>query len=154
MEKKARSPTDVERSRALSSPNDYYIEPGPTIDVRYRDLAFFSTGEGLGVNSLRGGGREIVFAEPVVVALIAPQVVGQGQAGTVVAAAQQVHAEAFAGREEGEVAVADVDGGTGLEVVVVRAFEARQKLEAAAEPGCPSAEDSDRNASSAPRRPE
>ena len=33
---------------------DYYIEPGPTIDVRYRDLAFFSTGEGLGVNLLRG----------------------------------------------------------------------------------------------------
>jgi outer membrane scaffolding protein for murein synthesis (MipA/OmpV family) len=32
----------------------YYFEPGPTIDVRYRNIAFFSTGEGLGVNLLRG----------------------------------------------------------------------------------------------------
>jgi len=31
----------------------YYFEPGPTIDIRYRDIAFFSTGEGLGVNLLR-----------------------------------------------------------------------------------------------------
>lgn len=34
--------------------DNYYFEPGPTIDIRYRDLAFFSTGEGLGVNLLRG----------------------------------------------------------------------------------------------------
>lgn len=33
---------------------NYYFEPGPTIDIRYRDLAFFSTGEGLGINLLRG----------------------------------------------------------------------------------------------------
>ena len=31
----------------------YYFEPGPTIDIRYRNLAFFSTGEGLGINLLR-----------------------------------------------------------------------------------------------------
>ena len=31
---------------------NYYFEPGPTIDIRYRDLAFFSTGEGLGINLL------------------------------------------------------------------------------------------------------
>lgn len=30
----------------------YYFEPGPTIDIRYRNLAFLSTGEGLGVNLL------------------------------------------------------------------------------------------------------
>ena len=28
----------------------YRLQPGPDIDVRYKDLAFFSTGEGLGVN--------------------------------------------------------------------------------------------------------
>jgi outer membrane scaffolding protein for murein synthesis (MipA/OmpV family) len=33
--------------------DNYYFEPGPTIDIRYRDIAFFSTGEGLGVNLLR-----------------------------------------------------------------------------------------------------
>ena len=32
----------------------YRIEPGPVIDVRYRDIAFASVGEGLGVNLLRG----------------------------------------------------------------------------------------------------
>lgn len=32
----------------------YRFEPGPDIDVRYKDLAFFSTGEGLGANLLRG----------------------------------------------------------------------------------------------------
>jgi outer membrane scaffolding protein for murein synthesis (MipA/OmpV family) len=31
----------------------YRFEPGPDIDVRYKDLAFFSTGEGLGVNLLQ-----------------------------------------------------------------------------------------------------
>ncbi|MDR3416395.1 MAG: MipA/OmpV family protein [Nevskia sp.] len=33
--------------------DNYYFEPGPTIDIRYRNIAFFSTGEGLGVNLLR-----------------------------------------------------------------------------------------------------
>ena len=32
----------------------YHFQPGPTIDIRYRNLAFLSTGEGLGVNLLRG----------------------------------------------------------------------------------------------------
>jgi outer membrane scaffolding protein for murein synthesis (MipA/OmpV family) len=32
----------------------YRFEPGPDIDVRYKDLAFLSTGEGLGVNFLSG----------------------------------------------------------------------------------------------------
>jgi outer membrane scaffolding protein for murein synthesis (MipA/OmpV family) len=32
----------------------YHIEVGPAIDLRYRDWAFLSTGEGLGVNILRG----------------------------------------------------------------------------------------------------
>ena len=42
--------------------NNYYFEPGPTIDIRYRDLAFFSTGEGLGVNLLRGKNYRAGFA--------------------------------------------------------------------------------------------
>jgi outer membrane scaffolding protein for murein synthesis (MipA/OmpV family) len=32
--------------------NHYHFEPGPTIDIRYRNIAFLSTGEGLGVNVL------------------------------------------------------------------------------------------------------
>ena len=32
----------------------YRIEPGPVIDIRYRDIAFASVGEGLGVNLVRG----------------------------------------------------------------------------------------------------
>ena len=32
----------------------YHILAGPSIDVRYRDLAFASTGEGIGVNVLQG----------------------------------------------------------------------------------------------------
>ena len=32
----------------------YYAQPAPIIDVRYRNLAFLSMGEGLGVNLLRG----------------------------------------------------------------------------------------------------
>lgn len=34
--------------------HDYHFLGGPMIDVRYRDLAFLSTGEGLGVNIFRG----------------------------------------------------------------------------------------------------
>ncbi len=30
----------------------YHVQPGPNFDIRYRDLAFLSTGEGLGVNLL------------------------------------------------------------------------------------------------------
>ena len=33
---------------------DYRVQPGPTIDIRYRDIAFISTGEGLGWNILHG----------------------------------------------------------------------------------------------------
>jgi outer membrane scaffolding protein for murein synthesis (MipA/OmpV family) len=33
---------------------DYRILPGPTVDIRYRDIAFISTGEGLGWNILHG----------------------------------------------------------------------------------------------------
>ena len=32
--------------------SQYHFEPGPTIDIRYRNIAFLSTGEGLGVNLL------------------------------------------------------------------------------------------------------
>lgn len=32
----------------------YHLLGGPTLEIRYRDLAFFSTGEGLGINLLRG----------------------------------------------------------------------------------------------------
>ncbi|HTH62719.1 MAG TPA: MipA/OmpV family protein [Paraburkholderia sp.] len=32
----------------------YHVLAGPSIDVRYKDLAFMSTGEGIGVNVLRG----------------------------------------------------------------------------------------------------
>lgn len=32
----------------------YRVQPGPEIDIRYKDLLFASTGEGLGVNVLRG----------------------------------------------------------------------------------------------------
>jgi outer membrane scaffolding protein for murein synthesis (MipA/OmpV family) len=34
--------------------SSYEAEPGALIDIRYRDLAFLSAGEGLGVNVLRG----------------------------------------------------------------------------------------------------
>ncbi|GAC1623631.1 MAG: MipA/OmpV family protein [Nevskia sp.] len=33
---------------------EYRLQPGPTIDIRYRDIAFISTGEGLGWNLLHG----------------------------------------------------------------------------------------------------
>jgi outer membrane scaffolding protein for murein synthesis (MipA/OmpV family) len=32
----------------------YHVNGGPVVDLRYRDIAFFSTGEGLGYNFLRG----------------------------------------------------------------------------------------------------
>ena len=32
----------------------YQVTPGGVVDIRYRDIAFFSVGEGLGVNLLRG----------------------------------------------------------------------------------------------------
>jgi outer membrane scaffolding protein for murein synthesis (MipA/OmpV family) len=32
----------------------YHVRVGPNIDIRYRDIAFLSVGEGLGVNVLRG----------------------------------------------------------------------------------------------------
>jgi outer membrane scaffolding protein for murein synthesis (MipA/OmpV family) len=32
----------------------YHVSGGPVVDLRYRDIAFFSTGEGLGYNFLRG----------------------------------------------------------------------------------------------------
>ncbi|PKU23576.1 structural protein MipA [Telmatospirillum siberiense] len=32
--------------------SQYHIEPGPTFDLRYKDIAFLSAGEGLGVNIL------------------------------------------------------------------------------------------------------
>lgn len=32
----------------------YHVTPGGIVDIRYRDIAFFSVGEGLGVNLLRG----------------------------------------------------------------------------------------------------
>lgn len=34
--------------------SDYIVVGGPSIDIRYRDIAFASIGEGLGVNVLRG----------------------------------------------------------------------------------------------------
>jgi outer membrane scaffolding protein for murein synthesis (MipA/OmpV family) len=34
--------------------HEYHVQPGPVINVHYRDIAFFSTGEGLGFNFLRG----------------------------------------------------------------------------------------------------
>lgn len=34
--------------------NRYTLEPAPVIDIRYRDLAFLSLGDGLGVNLIRG----------------------------------------------------------------------------------------------------
>ena len=33
---------------------DYQIQPGPTVNIRYKDLAFISTGEGLGWNVFHG----------------------------------------------------------------------------------------------------
>ena len=32
----------------------YKVQGGPVINIQYRDIAFFSTGDGLGVNFLRG----------------------------------------------------------------------------------------------------
>jgi outer membrane scaffolding protein for murein synthesis (MipA/OmpV family) len=43
-----------EYSPRYDGARDYHFSSGPMFDVRYRDLAFFSTGEGLGVNLLRG----------------------------------------------------------------------------------------------------
>ncbi|MDG3439778.1 MipA/OmpV family protein [Nitrospirillum amazonense] len=34
--------------------SEYHVQPGINLDVRYKDIAFFSMGEGLGVNLLRG----------------------------------------------------------------------------------------------------
>jgi outer membrane scaffolding protein for murein synthesis (MipA/OmpV family) len=34
--------------------DSYHVTPGGIVDIRYRDIAFFSVGEGLGVNLLRG----------------------------------------------------------------------------------------------------
>ena len=34
--------------------DSYHVTPGGIIDIRFRDIAFFSVGEGLGVNLLRG----------------------------------------------------------------------------------------------------
>ncbi|HTZ79123.1 MAG TPA: MipA/OmpV family protein, partial [Stellaceae bacterium] len=39
---------------AYEGSNSYRPVPSPNIDVRYKDLAFLSTGEGIGVNLLRG----------------------------------------------------------------------------------------------------
>ena len=45
----------AENSRPLyTGSNDYRQLTGPVIDVRYKDIAFASIGEGLGVNLLRG----------------------------------------------------------------------------------------------------
>ncbi len=40
----------------------YRVEGGPVINVRYRDIAFFSTGEGLGFNVLRGDHYQVGVA--------------------------------------------------------------------------------------------
>jgi outer membrane scaffolding protein for murein synthesis (MipA/OmpV family) len=32
----------------------YHLLPAPTVDIRYRDIAFLSSGDGLGINLLRG----------------------------------------------------------------------------------------------------
>lgn len=34
--------------------NEHHWQGGPTVDIHYRDIAFISTGEGIGVNLLRG----------------------------------------------------------------------------------------------------
>jgi outer membrane scaffolding protein for murein synthesis (MipA/OmpV family) len=39
---------------AYEGSNQKRLSPAPTIDVRYKDLAFLSVGEGIGVNILRG----------------------------------------------------------------------------------------------------
>ena len=40
----------------------YRVEGGPVINIRYRDIAFISTGEGLGYNFLRGDHYEVGVA--------------------------------------------------------------------------------------------
>lgn len=40
----------------------YHVRPGPTVDVRYRSLAFASVGEGVGVNILHGPGYRLGIA--------------------------------------------------------------------------------------------
>ncbi|WXK36758.1 MipA/OmpV family protein [Mycetohabitans rhizoxinica] len=42
--------------------NRYHTLVGPSVDMRYRDLAFLSTGEGIGVNVLRGPNWRISVA--------------------------------------------------------------------------------------------
>lgn len=44
----------VEAQPLYAGSSTYREQPGPVIDVRYRDIAFASVGEGLGVNILRG----------------------------------------------------------------------------------------------------
>lgn len=39
---------------AYEGSNEERLSPAPTVDVRYKDLAYFSIGEGIGVNILRG----------------------------------------------------------------------------------------------------
>jgi outer membrane scaffolding protein for murein synthesis (MipA/OmpV family) len=39
---------------AYEGSNEQRLSPAPTIDVRYKDLAYLSVGEGIGVNILRG----------------------------------------------------------------------------------------------------
>jgi outer membrane scaffolding protein for murein synthesis (MipA/OmpV family) len=39
---------------AYEGSNEERFSPAPTVDIRYKDLAYLSTGEGIGVNILRG----------------------------------------------------------------------------------------------------
>lgn len=45
-----------------SGSDAYHTLVGPSLDIRYKDLAFFSTGEGLGVNVLQGQNWRISVA--------------------------------------------------------------------------------------------
>jgi len=44
----------VESKPAYPGSGRWIVDGGPVVDIRYRDLAFLSVGEGLGVNLLRG----------------------------------------------------------------------------------------------------
>jgi outer membrane scaffolding protein for murein synthesis (MipA/OmpV family) len=44
----------VETQNDYDGSNSYDVQGGPVFDIRYRDIAFLSSGEGLGVNVFRG----------------------------------------------------------------------------------------------------
>ena len=74
-------------------------------------------------------GRKVDVAQAAdaeIVVVVAAEVVAHGEAGAVRIAAQQVNAEPLAVREEGDVAIADVDDAAGRHLIIVGALVFRR----------------------------